>query len=135
MKGVGTLWFKPIILYRTHDSAHVIQVSVLSLFLLLFLVIKFGPRRLISRSRPTELFQPQQQGFLSGHAQSQLLGKIFQLFTPQLRLHTHKKYNKIFIIYKETQQGSGAKSYVTKYWLYHSPAEQPILYMYLIMLL
>ncbi len=38
-------------------------------------------------------------------------------------------------MYKEIQQGLGANSYVTKYWLYHSPAEQPILYMYLIMLL
>ncbi len=94
-----------------------------------------NPRRLIRSSRPTEIFQPPQQGFLSVHAQLQLLGKIFQLFTPHLRLYTHKNYNKIFIINKEIQQGSGAKSYVTKYWLYHSPAEQPILYMDLIMLL
>jgi hypothetical protein len=50
-------------------------------------------------------------------------GKDFQLFTPHLRLYTHKNYNKIFMINKEIQQGSGAKSYVTKYWLYHSPAE------------
>jgi hypothetical protein len=55
--------------------------------------------------------------------------------TSDYTVYTHKKYNKIFIIYKEIQQGSGAKSYVTEYWLYHSPAEQPVLYMYLIMLL
>ncbi len=71
------------------------------------------PRRLIRSSRPTEIFQPPQQGFFSVHAQLQLLGKIFKLFTPHLRLYTHKKYNKIFIKYKEIQQRSGAKSYVT----------------------
>ena len=42
-----------------------------------------GPRRLIRSSRPTEIFQPPQQGFFSVHAQLQLLGNIFQLFTPQ----------------------------------------------------
>ncbi len=40
------------------------------------------PRRLIRSSRPTEIFQPPQQGFFSVHAQLQLLGNIFQLFTP-----------------------------------------------------
>jgi hypothetical protein len=39
-------------------------------------------RRLIRSSRPTEIFQPPQQGFFSVHAQLQLLGNIFQLFTP-----------------------------------------------------
>jgi hypothetical protein len=37
------------------------------------------PRRLIRSSRPTEIFQPQQQGFFSVHAQLQLLGKIVRL--------------------------------------------------------
>jgi hypothetical protein len=39
-------------------------------------------RRLIRSSRPTEIFQPPQQGFFSVHAQLQLLGNIFQLFAP-----------------------------------------------------
>ncbi len=39
-------------------------------------------RRLIRSSRPTEIFQPPQQGFFSVHAQLKLLGNIFQLFTP-----------------------------------------------------
>ncbi len=37
------------------------------------------PRRLIRSSRPTEIFQPPQQGFFSVHAQLQLLGKIVRL--------------------------------------------------------
>jgi hypothetical protein len=41
-----------------------------------------GPRRLLRSSRPHEIFQPPQQGFYSVHAQLQLLGKIFLLFTP-----------------------------------------------------
>ncbi len=50
------------------------------------------PRRLIRSSRPKEIFQPPQQGFFSVHAQLQLLGNIFQLFTqhptsPQLTSH------------------------------------------------
>jgi hypothetical protein len=36
-------------------------------------------RRLIGSSRPTEIFQPPQQGFFSVHAQLQLLGKIVRL--------------------------------------------------------
>jgi len=36
-------------------------------------------RRLIRSSRPIEIFQPPQQGFLSVHARLQLLGKIVQL--------------------------------------------------------
>jgi hypothetical protein len=42
----------------------------------------YESRRLIRSSRPTEIFQPPQQGFFSVHAQLQLLGNIFQLFTP-----------------------------------------------------
>ncbi len=44
--------------------------------------ILFYSRRLLRSSRPHEIFQPPQQGFYSVHAQLQLLGKIFQLFTP-----------------------------------------------------
>ncbi len=63
---------------------------------------KYYARRLIRSSRPTEIFQPPQQRFLSVHAQLQLLGNIFQLFThhltsPQLTSHltmlTLKFYN------------------------------------------
>jgi hypothetical protein len=36
-------------------------------------------RSLIRSSRPTQIFQPPQQGFFSVHAQLQLLGNIFQL--------------------------------------------------------
>jgi hypothetical protein len=39
----------------------------------------FSPRRIIRSSRPTEIFQPPQQGFFSVHAQLQLLGKIVKL--------------------------------------------------------
>jgi hypothetical protein len=35
-------------------------------------------------SRPQEIFQPPQQGFFRVHAQLQLLGNIFLLFTPHL---------------------------------------------------
>ncbi len=47
---------------------------------------KFSPRRILRSSRPQEIFQPPQQGFFkfSVHAQLQLLGNIFQLFTPHL---------------------------------------------------
>jgi hypothetical protein len=42
-------------------------------------------RRILRSSRPKEIFQPPQQGFYctiySVHAQLQLLGKIYQLFT------------------------------------------------------
>jgi hypothetical protein len=41
-------------------------------------------RRIVRSSRPQEIFQPPQQGFYSVHAQLQLLGNIFQLFTPHL---------------------------------------------------
>jgi hypothetical protein len=40
---------------------------------------ELSPRRLIRSSRPTEIFQPPQQGFFSVHAQLQLLGKIVRL--------------------------------------------------------
>jgi hypothetical protein len=38
-------------------------------------------RRLIRSSRPTEIFQPPQQGFFSVHAQLQLRGNIFRIFS------------------------------------------------------
>ncbi len=38
--------------------------------------------RLIRSSRPTEIFQPPQQGFFSVHAQLQLLGNIFPAIHP-----------------------------------------------------
>jgi hypothetical protein len=44
-------------------------------------------RRLLWSSRPQEIFQPPQQGFLSVHAQLQLLRKIFLLFTHHLISH------------------------------------------------
>ncbi len=45
---------------------------------------KWKPRRILRSSRPQEIFQPPQQGFFSVHAQLQLLGNIFRLFTPHL---------------------------------------------------
>ncbi len=41
-------------------------------------------RRILRSSRPQEIFQPPQRGFFSVHAQLQVLGNIFQLFTPHL---------------------------------------------------
>ncbi len=37
-------------------------------------------------------------------------------------LHTDKKENKIFLIYKEIQMGSGAKSYLRKGFLIYEEA-------------
>jgi hypothetical protein len=41
--------------------------------------VQYHTRRLIRSSRPTEIFQPPQQGFFSVHAQLQLLGNMVQL--------------------------------------------------------
>ena len=40
-----------------------------------------GPRRILRSSRPQEIFQPRQQGFFSVHAQLQLHGNIFRIFS------------------------------------------------------
>jgi hypothetical protein len=49
--------------------------------------VQYTARRLLRSSRPQEIFQPPQQGFFSVHAQLQLLGKIFLLFTHHLTSH------------------------------------------------
>ncbi len=55
-------------------------------------------RRLIRSSRRTEIFQPPQQGTV--HAQLQLLGNIFQLFTPHLTsTHLTPDYINNIILY------------------------------------
>jgi hypothetical protein len=41
--------------------------------------VQYHTRRLMRSSRPTEIFQPPQQGFFSVHAQLQLLGNMVQL--------------------------------------------------------
>ncbi len=49
--------------------------------------IQAGSRRLLRSSQPQEICQPPQQGFLSVHAQLQLLGYILRLFTPHITSH------------------------------------------------
>ncbi len=39
---------------------------------------------------------------------------------------TYKKIKQIFLVYKEIQRGSGAKSYMTKYWRISSYIRKPI---------
>jgi hypothetical protein len=56
----------------------------------------WGPAKEVNKEQPSyRNFSATATRVLRVHAQLQLLGKIFQLFTPHLRLYTHKKYNKI----------------------------------------
>jgi hypothetical protein len=54
-----------------------------------------------------------QPKFLSANLSAKGEGQ-YRLFTCNLLLHTDKKENHIFLIYKEIQEGAFAKSYMRK---------------------